>query len=137
MAFTGPAEDRLMIRELLDAYADAVNRRDADAWGNLWAEDATWSLPDYPEFGTQHGRATIVETWKAAMAHYPGVVFIASVGAIEIIGDRAVSRSYTSEVYDDAAGVTKRDRGAYEDSLVKQDGRWLFASRSFRNIHRA
>jgi hypothetical protein len=36
----------------------------------------------------------------------------------------------------DQAGVTKRDRGRYEDVLVKQDGKWLFKARVFRNIHR-
>ena len=33
MPFTGPAEDRLAIRELLETYADAVTRCDAEAWG--------------------------------------------------------------------------------------------------------
>jgi uncharacterized protein (TIGR02246 family) len=137
MPFTGPCEDRLAIRELLDSYADAVNQVDADAWGSLWAEDSTWSMPDYPEFGTVHGRAKIVETWVTAMKQYPGVIFVANPGSIVVEGDRAVVRSYTSEVYDDTSGVTKRDRGTYDDMLVKIDGRWLFKSRAFRNIHRA
>jgi ketosteroid isomerase-like protein len=137
MAFTGPAEDRLMIRELIEAYADAVNCRDAEAWGALWASDSTWSMPDYPEFGTVRGRETIVKTWVSAMALYPGVVFAATIGAIEVNGSEATARSYTSEVYDDSSGVTKRDRGTYLDRLVKIDGRWYFASRSFRNTHRA
>jgi len=136
MPFTGPIEDRLAIRELLDAYADAVNVNDATAWGALWAEDAVWSLPDYPEIGEIHGRAAIVTAWIAAMAHYPGVIFIAAPGAIAVSGDTATARSWTSEVYDQA-GTTKRDRGRYEDRIIKRDGRWLFASRLFRNIHRA
>ncbi len=136
MAFRGPFEDRLAIRELLDAYADAVNRCDAEAWGACWAENSTWSMPDYPEFGTVHGRATIVETWTTAMAQFPGVIFVATPGSIVIDDDVAVVRSYTSEVYDDAQGNTKRDRGTYDDIVVKQNGRWLFSSRRFRNIHR-
>jgi uncharacterized protein (TIGR02246 family) len=136
MPFTGPAEDRLAIRELIDAYADAVNMNDAALWGALWAEDAVWSLPDYPEIGEIHGRDAIVTAWVAAMAHYPGVIFIAAAGAIEVDGDAATSRSWTSEVYDQA-GVAKRDRGRYDDRLIKQQGRWLFQSRLFRNIHRA
>ena len=135
MPFTGPAEDRLAIRELLDAYADAVTRCDAAAWGATWAQDAEWSLPDYPKIGTTHGREAIVAMWKEAMKGYPGIMFEAWPGSIEVSGDRAVVRSYTSEVYDQA-GVTKRDRGAYEDVCVRVGGRWLFASRSFRNIHR-
>lgn len=40
MPFTGPAEDRLAIRELLETYADAVTRCHADDWAATWAEDA-------------------------------------------------------------------------------------------------
>jgi len=137
MPFTGPFEDRLAIRETLDAYADAVNQVDAKAWGSLWAEESMWSMPDYPEFGTVYGRANIVETWIAAMKQFPGVIFVATPGSIVVEGDQATVRSYTSEVYDDASGVTKRDRGIYDDMMVKVEGRWLFKSRAFRNIHRA
>jgi ketosteroid isomerase-like protein len=135
MSFTGPAEDRLAIRELLETYADAVTRRDADAWGATWAEDAEWSLPDYPELGTTKGRPAIVAMWVEAMKSYPGIMFEAWPGSIEIDGNRAVMRSYTSEVYDQG-DVTMRDRGTYDDVCIKVDGQWLFTSRSFRNIHR-
>lgn len=135
MPFTGDAEDRLAVRELLDAYADAVTQRDAAAWGATWAEDAEWSLPDYPEIGTTRGRAAIVAMWVEAMKAYPGIMFEAWPGSIVISGNRATMRSYTAEVYD-KDGATLRDRGVYEDTCVKINGHWLFASRSFRNIHR-
>ena len=135
MTFTGPFEDRLAIRELLETYADAVTRCDAAAWGATWAEDAVWSMPDYPEFPTPEGRANIVGLWVEAMKHYPGIMFEAWPGSIEIAGDTAVVRSYTSEVYDQGE-LTLRDRGVYEDTCVKRDGKWLFKARIFRNIHR-
>lgn len=135
MAFTGPAEDRLEIRELLDIYADAVTRCDAEAWGACWAEDSEWSMPDYPEFGTTKGRDAIIAMWIEAMKQFPGLMFEAWPGSIEIDGDRAVVKSYTAEVYDQN-GIVKRDRGAYDDVCVKVNGKWLFKSRSFRNIHR-
>ncbi|MFT4056587.1 MAG: nuclear transport factor 2 family protein [Novosphingobium sp.] len=135
MPFTGPFEDRLAIRELLETYADAVTRRDSEAWGATWAEDAEWSLPDYPELGTTKGRPAIVAMWIEAMKAYPGIMFEAWPGSVEVSGDSAVMRSYTSEVYDQD-GTTMRDRGVYEDTCVKIDGKWLFKSRSFRNIHR-
>ena len=96
MPFTGPFEDRLAIRETLDAYADAVNQVDAKAWGSLWAEESMWSMPDYPEFGTVYGRANIVETWIAAMKQFPGVIFVATPGSIVVEGDQATVRSMTS-----------------------------------------
>ena len=135
MTFTGSFEDRLAIRELLESYADAVTRCDAEAWGATWAEDAEWSLPDYPELGTTKGRTAIVTMWVAAMKAYPGIMFEAWPGAIEVSGHRAKVRSYTSEVYDQN-GITMRDRGVYDDECVKIDGRWYFAKRTFRNIHR-
>ncbi len=135
MPFTGPPEDRLAIRELLDAYSDAVCEVDAVAWGALWAEDAEWSLPDYPELGTTKGRTAIVAMWIEAMKGYPGIIFVTTPGSIEVDGDRAIVRCYTSEVFDQD-GSTKRDRGRYEDVCIKVDGKWLFKSRSFRNIHK-
>jgi ketosteroid isomerase-like protein len=135
MPFTGPAEDRLAIRELIETYADAVVNRDADAWGATWAEDAEWSLPDYPEIGTTQGRAAIVAMWTEAMKAYPGILFQAWPGSIEIDSDTARVRSYTSEVYDQGE-TTMRDRGRYDDVCVKRNGQWLFKSRTFRNVHR-
>jgi hypothetical protein len=134
MSFTGPFEDRLAIRELLETYADAVTRRDPEAWGAIWAEDGEWSLPDYPEIGTTRGRPAIVAMWIEAMKAYPGIMFEAWPGAIVVDGESATMRSYTSEVYD-RDGATIRDRGLYDDVCVKVGGRWLFRSRSFRNIH--
>jgi ketosteroid isomerase-like protein len=136
MPYTGSADDRLAIRELLETYADAVTRCDAEDWIATWAEDGEWLMPDYPEIGTTSGRAAIKAMWIEAMKNYPGLMFEAWPGSIEIEGTTAKVRSYTSEVYDQG-GVTKRDRGTYEDVCVKVDGRWLFRSRTFRNIHRA
>ena len=135
MPVTGPAEDRLAIRELLDTYADAVTRVDVAAWGACWAEDSEWALPDYPEIGTTHGRAAIVAMWTQAMKAYPGIMFEAWPGSIEVDGDHATMRSYTSEVYNQD-GKTIRDRGLYEDRCIRDGGKWVFASRNFRNIHR-
>jgi len=137
MAYTGALEDRIAIRELLETYADAVCRVDAESWGSTWAEDGIWEMPDYPEFAKTAGRAKIVETWKAAMSHYPGIIFVATPGSIEINGDRAVVRSYTSEVFTDSTGAVQRHRGRYDDIVVKRGGKWQFLNRSFRNIHRA
>ena len=135
MPYTGSFEDRLAIRELLETYADAVTRRDSAAWGATWAEDGEWSMPDYPEFPTQNGRENIVALWIEAMKQYPGIMFEAWPGSIEIDGDRAVMRSYTAETYDQGEN-TVRDRGQYDDECVKIGGRWYFKRRAFRNIHK-
>ena len=135
MPYTGPAEDRLAIRELLESYADAVSRCDPQDWGDCWAEDGVWSMPDYPEFPETCGKTAIVAMWVEAMKGYPGIMFEAWPGAIEIDGDQATVRSWTSEVYEQD-GRVHRDRGRYEDRCVKAGGRWLFKQRTFRSIHR-
>lgn len=135
MTFTGPLEDRMAIRELLETYADAVCRVDAEAWGSTWAEDGLWEMPDYPGMSAISGRANIVAFWKKAMRGFPGLVFTATPGSIVVNGDEARVVSYTTEVYDQD-GVTQRDLGRYEDTLVKRGGLWFFKARRFRNIHR-
>lgn len=134
MAFSGSVEDRLAIRELLDDYCDCVNRNDAAGWSLNWAEDATWALPDYPEYGTIVGREAIVAAWIRMMAEYPGIVFIATIGHIAVDGDRAEVRSYTSDVHT-RNGITQRNRGRYDDVMIRGNGCWLLAHRTFRLLH--
>ena len=71
MAFTGPLEDRIAIRELLETYADAVCHVDAEGWGATWAEDGTWEMPDYPQFGRVSGRQNIVAIRRDEARSWP------------------------------------------------------------------
>ncbi|MBI1179926.1 MAG: DUF4440 domain-containing protein [Alphaproteobacteria bacterium] len=135
MAFTGPAEDRLAIQELVAAYGDAVTRRSAEEWGALWAEDGFWSMPDFEGWERMEGRDTIVSTWVAAMENYPLNVNIATLGAVTVNGNAATGRAYTSELVTDATGATYRVTGRYDDDYVKRGGRWLFQRRVFKVLH--
>jgi uncharacterized protein (TIGR02246 family) len=126
VGLSGPPEDVAAIRALHDLYADAVNRRDADAWGALWAEDAVWDL-----MGTRvEGRAAIVGLWQGAMAGFAFVGFFSQVGAVAVAGDRAEGRVWTHEVLENAEGE-RRPLGRYDDHYVKRGGSWLFAERRF------
>jgi ketosteroid isomerase-like protein len=135
MPFSGPLEDRQLIGELIADYCDAVNRRDDVTWGATWDEDSVWSLPALGIEGIR-GRPNIVAAWKQAMGLFSFAHMIAQVGRIEIDGDRALVRCYTSEVTVAADGGTeRRPRGLYEDICVKRGGRWLFQSRTFHVLH--
>ena len=137
MPFSGPPEDRELIRELLDDYCDAVNRRDPAAWGAVWAEDGVWSLPALGIEGIQ-GRDNIVATWKQAMGLFSFANMMTQAGRIDVDGERATVRSYTSEVLVVAdGGKEQRPRGLYEDVCVKRAGRWLFQRRTFHVLHGA
>ncbi len=132
MSFSGPLEDRIAIQELNASYGDAVSRRDKDDFAATWAEDGRWKLPNIDEVT---GRAVIVELWLSQMANYPFHNFSGYVGALEINGDRATGRVWTSELVENIKGVSGRVTGRYDDEYVKRDGRWYFARKVFTPLH--
>lgn len=137
MAFEGSVEDRLAIHELVAAYADAVTRNDGAAWGALWAEDSVWELAAIP--GMEHivGRDAIVKAWHAAMDSFPPMVATSTLGAVKITGDLATGHAYPREFIFWPDGKTRTDTGRYDDTYVKQGGRWLFKSRAYTSLHSA
>ncbi|MGB3320649.1 MAG: nuclear transport factor 2 family protein [Sphingopyxis granuli] len=130
MPFEGSFEDRLALRDLLYTYADAVNRADSEAWAATWDEGSLLSLPG---FGIFEGKATIVDTWRAAMRAFPDIVFRAWPGLIEVREEKAAMRSYTEEIFL-RDGALHRTLGIYDDVCRRVDGRWLFAERRFRPL---
>lgn len=129
--FEGPVEDRLAIRERIEAYSDAVFRHDAEAWIANWSEDGVWKLPGIDV----SGKAQIKIAWMQAMSAFKVAGFFAVPGAIEVRADKAAVRVYTQEILVDHAGKTRRILGAYDDELVKIGGAWLFASRRYNILH--
>jgi ketosteroid isomerase-like protein len=141
MAFTGPIHDRIAIRELMDTHAHGVMTRDAAAWGEIWADDASWSLPDYPDLGVFEGKAAIVAAWSASMERYglenctKPMLYFMQPGSIEVEGDSASAVAYTIEVYDDPdSGKRIHTTGRYNDELRKIDGQWRFTKRAYRTV---
>ena len=129
MISSGPVEDRLAIRELVESYNDAVMRFDADAWAANWAEDGTWSLPGV---GPVTGRANVVSVWKQAMSSFSFVGFFASAGPIVVEADRAHGTWYQQEFLDQKDGTKRVITGQYEDDYVKRGGRWYFQKRVYK-----
>lgn len=128
MISTGPLEDRLAIRELVESYNDAVMRFDADAWGANWADDGVWVLPQ----AEVAGKATIVGAWQAAMSNFSFVGFFASAGPITVTGDSAQGTWYQQEFLHQKDGVKRTITGQYQDDYVKRGGRWFFRKRVYR-----
>ena len=131
MGFQGPIEDRLAIHELVMSYGDAVSRKDADAWGATWAENATWRIPTFPGLEHTQGRELIVRHWWAAMEGYKQIVFTATLGALSVDGDHATGRTYTLEFGTDLEDQQSTVAGCYDDEFIKHDGRWFFQTRTY------
>jgi ketosteroid isomerase-like protein len=125
-------EDDLAIRDLVYRYADAVCRRDEDAWGATWAEDGVWQLSGAPR---TEGRAAIVQLWLGAMSQFPFVAQIVHSGMLDIDGEQATGRWYLSESIQFADGNGMQNIGCYQDRYVKRDGQWLFAERHYAVLY--
>ena len=132
MISSGPLEDRLAIRELVESYNDAVMRFDGEAWVANWTEDAVWSLPGAGEVA---GRENVYARWKAAMAGFSFVGFFASAGPILVSGDSARGTWYQQEFLHQKDGVKRTVTGRYTDEYVKIKGRWFFRKRDYAILH--
>lgn len=135
MTFSGSIEDRLAIRELMDTYAEAVNQRDAELWASTWTEDSSWKLPVIPGMEHISGKDNIVAAWKTAMDMFPFIFMSVSAGYIQVSGNEARARSYTSELGKTRDGTEIQPRGQYDDILVKIDGQWFFQERIFNSLY--
>lgn len=131
MISSGPLEDRIAIRELVESYNDAVMRFDADAWGANWAEDSHWIR----SMGEAHGKADIVGSWQQAMSAFSFVGFFASAGPIIVTGSTAHATWFQQEFLHGKDGSRRTVTGQYEDDYVKAGGRWYFQQRVYKVLH--
>ncbi len=132
MISSGPIEDRLAIRELVDSYNDAVMRFDSEAWASNWRDDATWSLPGA---GDITGKDKFLPMWQSAMDNFTFAGFFASAGPIVVDGDTAHATWYQQEFLHQKDGVKRAITGRYEDDYVKVDGRWYFQKRVYEVLN--
>jgi ketosteroid isomerase-like protein len=128
MTFSGPIEDQLGIRSRFDAYSDATCRQDLDAYLSCWAPDGA----RLGQGGEAHGIDELREHWAGIWQMLAQMVFITQIGAIEVDGDTAHTRSYCLEILRLQNGGKHRLVGEYVDRLVRVDGEWLFHERRYR-----
>lgn len=122
-------KDELEIRGLIERYSDAVCMRDSDAIMDLWADNCRWSVPDMEGLENVVGKGAIRATWEGAQALFPFAFLICVPGRIDIDGDRASARVYTTEVLRGADGAVRHAVGRYDDKFERQRGGWRFTER--------
>lgn len=125
-------QDEMDIRNLVARYADAVCRRDRDAWAATWATDALWQLPSAPAV---RGRDAIVEMWVNAMSNFPFVAQLVYNGTVEVSGQSASGRFYITEHLKFADGNGMFNIGVYQDRFVKNTDGWQFAERHYSVLY--
>jgi hypothetical protein len=111
---------------LVHRYADAVVRRDEGQWASCWAAGGRWVLGPGMEVV---GRDAVVGLWTAAMAGFEAVVQVVHNGDARLEGDRGEGRWYVTEHYRRRDGEVGLLLAAYDDTYVREEGEWRFASR--------
>lgn len=129
MQNSGPVEDRLEIRELIETFAVGAMHIDAEIWGSTWAEEGSWKLPSMTEPAT--GKANVLAAFKEKMSYVDYMSMISFPANLVVEGDKARGRAYCRELIYPKAGGEKVVIGYFNDEYVKRDGRWLFLSRVY------
>ncbi len=123
-----PPVSRHAIEDLVHRYADAVVHRDPDRWSSTWAADAMWELGKGRRV---EGRDAILALWNSAMDGFKAVIQNVVNGTAELDESAGTGsgRWYIMEHWtraDDSRGILLAH---YDDTYVRVDGEWFFASR--------
>ena len=129
------AGDRLAIRELIDAYAHCADTRDAEGQKDLFTDDTHFVVYMDGE-GTEptqdlDGRDALTPVF-AALNQYEVTMHFNGQSAVTLDADRAGGDTYCIAHHVFTADGERKIMVAYLrylDTIVKQDGRWLFAER--------
>ena len=130
MAFTGPPEDRLAIRDLYGLYADASTRGDPEDWLACWTQDCQWNSHLFQ----RSGKTELREQWDLLWANFSKLAFLSEIGAIEVEGDRAKARSVAREIVRLNNGGLYKLVGRYDDYIVRENGEWRFSRRDYQPL---
>ena len=121
--------ERLAIQRLIAIYAQLLDEGRLDDWGQLFTEDARFSV-----YGrTYESRATIVaEIGGMVLPPAHPAKHISLVPVIDFTGDgRALAWTDFSGVGTNESGqIEVGTIGRYHDELVRDGERWRFASRT-------
>jgi len=123
-------EDRAAIEELLVEYGRDLDHRDFGAYASLFATQGTWS----GSIGTFNGPAAIQAAMEKAFKRasggaVPATFHLMTNFSVRVQGDQATASSkWTFFRMADGKPVPTL-AGMYDDSLVREGGRWKFLRR--------
>ena len=125
-------EDREEIRLLLLDYGRHLDSRDLKAYASLFTVDGEW----VGGFGTVKGRDSIQAFMEKNMGTGPNRAnnyHLLSNFVITVQGDTATAWSRWAFIVPDANGARVAQAGRYDDTLVRENGRWRFKKRVASN----
>ena len=124
-------EDKAEIEQLLLDYGRHLDARDFGAYAALFARDGEW----VGGFGTVAGPANIKTFMEKAMpgANTAKNYHLLSNFVIAVQGDTATAWSRWAFVVPGQQGAAIAQAGRYDDTLVRENGRWRFKRRIASN----
>lgn len=136
------AQDRAEIEDLMARYLFAMDYNDFDSYADLFIEDGELEFAVGSTIGRENIRA-MAKSFKERIATVykdedgnPAVLrHVLAHTTMRIEGDRAWVRAFWFEMANDGPGKSLKmgTFGIYEDEVVRQDGRWLYAKRRILN----
>lgn len=116
------------IRQLHARYTDAVWRKDLDAFGDCFTEDAEWRIGG----NVLRGRTQIVATLGRLLPIYHGILMTFRTPLVEVGDGVASARTYVTEHCIFADGRPGSSIGTYYERFIDQGDRWRFTWRLFQ-----
>lgn len=124
--------DKEEIRNVLLDYGRHLDSRDFKAYASLFAEDGEW----IGGFGTVKGPANIqafMEKNLGTGQNRGNSYHLLSNFVINVQGDTATAWSRWTFVVPGQSGATIAQAGRYDDTFVRENGRWKFKRREASN----
>jgi uncharacterized protein (TIGR02246 family) len=118
--------DRLEILDVITRADRAASDRDADAYVQLFTQDAVLDGTQGRHAGRDALRASVGPVWAA---EGPATLHLTLNPVVEPHEQGAITRSYLL-IIDPAAPITIRTIAAITQTLIQQNGLWLIASRT-------
>lgn len=122
--------DEAAINKLTAKFADSVNRRESEEFCSLWHSQGVWELKP-PMSIKVEGIEQILATFTQLLENWEFFVQMVHSGVVAIEGDRATARWCMNEIGRSTVGKGFVNYGLYEDELVRENGIWLFAKRTY------
>ena len=134
-AYKGTPEDFVEINQLFARYDFAIDNGDGEGWADVFTPDGVFRDPSWCAVGREKligvvGREPRVG--KDEIHHH-----VPAIGPIEYV-DRNTAHVHSTVMVVSEKGAGKPDggiqvTGAYDDTIVRRNGKWLFA---YRLVHR-
>ena len=115
------------VRRLYGLYADALWRKDPDAFGACFSEDAVWKIAGR----TIRGRAQIVAGFEAMTASAHKVAMFTGLPVVSVECGEVTARTQVTEYSKLKDGTAIRTLAVYHDRLVEDGDGWRFAWHHF------